>query len=139
MQDQGDRQESVAELHMFETEIRIRTPFVVEFVGQFKKRIPAGHRRWDPDDRMWIISYTYEGQAVELCKKFYGRIERYRHKPQSGSKPPEAYRTLHLLPTAPQQLIYVAYKTLKKLEESGKNNPEKLHKLKEAYDKITEW
>jgi hypothetical protein len=100
-------------------------------VGELKRLIPLHGRRYLPDTREWFIGTAYETQARAIfrsCWPFFEEEEGQgtgpAHEPRDP-RPPLAvdrhYAALHLLPSAPRELIDSAYKTLVKI-----NHPDRL-------------
>ena len=95
-------------------------------VGEIKRLIPNHARRYLPDTREWFIAAAYEAQAraiVRACWPFFaedeGRGDDPTRRQPRDPHPPLAvdrhYAALHLLPSAPRELIDAAYRTLVKL------------------------
>jgi hypothetical protein len=100
-------------------------------VGELKRLIPQHGRRYLPDTREWFIVTAYEAQARAIfrsCWPHFAEDEGDGDAPRTpprDPRPPLAvdrhYAALHLLPSAPRELIDSAYKTLVKL-----NHPDRL-------------
>lgn len=97
------------------------TPALVE---ELKRAIPPYARRYNPEDRTWFIRTPYRERALAI---FLGLFPEATTAANPGADPapprPRArpmaedrhYATLHLLPTAPRELIDAAYRTLAKV------------------------
>ncbi len=101
-------------------------------VGELKRLVPAHGRRYLPDTREWFIVTAYEAQARAIfrsCWPHFDEEEGLGDDPSQQQprdpRPPLAvdrhYAALHLLPSAPSELIDSAYRTLVKL-----NHPDRL-------------
>ncbi|MCC6943518.1 MAG: J domain-containing protein [Thermomicrobiales bacterium] len=97
--------------------IELQFPFDGAFVEMLKREIPAACRSWDPVRRVWTISADdqyWASLAVDLLVSRFprARVAREANRETGGNDP---YRSLHLLPTAPPELVKSAYRTLSKL------------------------
>jgi len=101
-------------------------------VGELKRLIPQHGRRYLPDTREWFVVTAYEAQARAIfrsCWPHFAEEEGLGDDPGQRQPrdpcPPLAvdrhYAALHLLPSAPRELIDAAYRTLVKL-----NHPDRL-------------
>jgi len=101
-------------------------------VGEIKRLIPLHGRRYLPDTREWFIGTAYEAQARAIFRSCWPHFEEEEgqgddpsQRQPRESRPPLAvdrhYAALHLLPSAPRELIDSAYRTLVKL-----NHPDRL-------------
>lgn len=131
----------IAELFYMDTQIWARTPYSPSFVTELKEVIPKEYRRWDSEERVWVISYAYEGNLLALCSNYFTKVVKYGEKRYTAaitSSP--AYQTLHLLPTAPKEVVLAAYRALSKLyhpdvsKEASAN--EKMKRINVAFDEI---
>lgn len=101
--------------------VELRFPFSRELVDDLKSGIPACQRSWDPDRKVWTVfgSERWANLAVDfLLEAFpYAKIVRPIERPirQTATASNDPYRALHLLPTAPPELVKSAYRTLSKL------------------------
>ena len=93
-------------------------------VEELKRRIPAHCREYDPERRVWAIERgPFVPVAIDILRDIYGAQNVYVHDDrvsghQDATSAPQqdmAYTTLHLLPTAPPELVQAAYRTLSKL------------------------
>ncbi len=101
-------------------------------VGELKRLIPQHGRRYPPATREWFIVTAYEAQARAIfraCWPHFAEDEGIGDDPSQRQprdpRPPlvvdRHYAALHLLPSAPAELIDSAYRTLVKL-----NHPDRL-------------
>lgn len=107
----------IAELFYMDTSIWARTPYNKDFVTTLKEVIPKDYRYWDKEERVWVVSYSYEDKLIALCSTYFSSVTKYGEKryiaPTTQSSP--AYQTLHLLPSAPKEVVLAAYRALSKL------------------------
>lgn len=109
----------IAELFYMETTIWAKTPYRPDFVSTLKEEIPKDYRYWDASERVWVVSYMYENILIVICQKYFEDVIQYKEKetrfvlPTQISSP--EYQTLHLLPTAPREVVMAAYRALSRL------------------------
>lgn len=93
---------------------------------------PASYRRWNPDKKRWDIHKRKLLVAVSMGKRFFDHVD-YGSLPEElqilivkhikyhagefaglhrSLEDEDPYRTLHLLPSAPWEVIQAAYKAL---------------------------
>ncbi len=96
-----------------------RTP---ELVDLLKAIIPAHARRYDAGTKVWTVGGAWADTAVSLLLEVFPDADVTRAG--CDSRPPvppcrpsrdRTYAALHLLPTAPPQVIEAAYRALCKL------------------------
>jgi hypothetical protein len=130
-----------AELFYMDTEIWVKTPYDADFVESIKAEIPKEYRRWDSEEKVWAVSYLYEDDLIRLCKIYYDGVVQYgRQTYATVPQSPQAYATLHLLPSAPREVVMAAYRALSKLYHPDvSQKPDATEKMKEiniAFDRI---
>lgn len=131
----------IAELFYMDTTIWARTPYDASFVSELKERIPKEYRYWDKDERVWVINYSYEEELLALCNEYFEQVAKFGQKKYvKAIQSLSAYQTLHLLPTAPKELIVAAYRVLSKLYHPDVSKEvdanEKMKKINIAFDEI---
>jgi hypothetical protein len=52
--------------------LELTTPWCADFLSDLKTKIPGYARKWDADDRVWLISPAYGGVANALIITHYG-------------------------------------------------------------------
>jgi len=99
----------------------LSTPYVAEFVTELKYTIPNFARSWIAERKIWIVSAQYADVAVQLAERYFTVIELNKEQKRSYSSahcarahydPDSDHSKLHLLPTAPAELVKVAYRCL---------------------------
>jgi hypothetical protein len=113
----------------------IEFDYNAEMVEGIKQRIPSRARSWKPELKKWYFKADVIDTVCLLATVYCGR---YVHvDPIEEDAPVEAYATLHLLPTAPPELVKVAYKTLAKMihPDTG-GSTAKMQKINSAYAAI---
>ncbi len=130
-----------AELFYMETEIWVRTPYKAAFVAGIKVVIPKGYRHWDGEEKVWAVSYLYEEKLIRLCQTCFGGVVQYgQQKSTQAIQASPRYQALHLLPSAPGEVVMAAYRALSKLYHpdvsQDPNATEKMKKINVAFDDI---
>lgn len=130
----------IAELFYMDVSIWARTPYNADFVNDLKDEIPKDYRRWDKEERVWVISYVYEKEILDLCSSYFDKVIQHGEKRYSTILSPPAYKTLHLLPSAPKEVVVAAYRVLARLYHpdlnKDKNATEKMKGINVAFDTI---
>lgn len=132
----------IAELFYLDTSIWAKTPYNASFVIALKDKIPKGYRHWDSEEKVWVINYCYEEELIAICSMYFKDIAYYGEKKYSSKsiQSSPAYETLHLLPTAPKEVVIATYRALSKLYHPDvSNKPNAMERMKEinvAFDKI---
>ncbi len=93
--------------------VEIEFPFNRSLVEALKVHIPSSHREWNPERKVWIVAAPWAHTAVRLLRDHFPDAAR---EPESRPTPirrsDEAYRALHVLPSAPACVIEAAYRAL---------------------------
>ena len=117
--------------------VDIGFPYHAGLVAALKSGIPSYGRSYDPATKVWSVGASYADLAVGLLRRFFpdARIER----PRASARPDEHFRVLHLLPSAPPQLIDGAYRVLARLHHpDAGGDPEVMRRLNAARDALRE-
>lgn len=103
----------------------IRFPYSPDFIEDLKRHIPLHGRRWTPEGKFWWIGSAYVNLAARLAAGYFevDHIAAHRAGQRAYTAPPppprplhpDPYVTLHLLPSAPPELVEAATRTLAKL------------------------
>ena len=97
--------------------VTLAFPFVRELVDDIKDEIPAYRRSFDPASKTWRVHPGDAKRAIDLLRYYFGSdvvvndLRRTARAPRT-EQPAGDFATLHLLPTAPRELVRAAYKTL---------------------------
>lgn len=87
-----------------------------DIIQELKDSIPSYARNWSPDDKAWRVRSDYFLRKwLDEVRLFDGvtiEWERERRATPRPSRRAEAYKALHLLETAPPELLKAAHKTL---------------------------
>ena len=99
--------------------VRLHFPYSRRLVERLKRQVPSHSRVYAPDEKTWTVTADYAARAVRLllAEYPYALVERPRTSVQPNSIRPtdHALAELHLLPSAPPELIEIAYRTLARL------------------------
>lgn len=94
-------------------------PYSAFVVAELKRVVPAPLRAYDPDTRTWTVAARYVGDIYHILDQVFGGVDiegsrtgTSDHRQRAGGDP---YRVLHLLPSAPDEVVTVVYRTLAKL------------------------
>ncbi len=99
----------------------LRFPFDAWLVDALKAQIPVHARTYDPETRAWTVRPPYTDMAARLMFTVFPDTEIVVYRGSAGpgfDRAPHAgdpYRTLHLLPSAPRELVTAAHRCLAKL------------------------
>lgn len=131
------------------------TPYDPDFVEALKLDIPSSGRRWLADDKLWRVEKLFEFRLLSLLKEFFDTVERVPLSELSGAASGRSgyrpganggadslrqdYATLHLLPSAPAEVVKAVYRTLAKLKhpDAGGTTADMQH-INAAYERIDE-
>lgn len=119
--------------------IHVHTPYHAEYIQDLKTQIPHGGRIWDKDLRIWIVNKGFEKILLKIVYKHFDEVEYSQDgEPQQQKQAiSELYATLHLLSTAPEELIKAAYKALSKIHHPDVGGDlVKMQEINAAYDAI---
>jgi hypothetical protein len=121
-------------------DVALRFPYNGRLVELLKRKIPSYARQYAPDDKTWTVAAPYAEFAVDLLRRHFPdpRIERPGTRPDlhpsSAARP---FAVLHLLPSAPPDLIEGAYRILARLHHPDVGgDPEAMRALNEARDAL---
>lgn len=111
----------------------LRTPYLPAFVYDLKATIPMQDRAWDPDAKVWYVDKLYADIAIQLFYSYFPEgMQKYERN--NGDLPDWCYE-LHVLPSAPRQVIEAAYRVLsKEVHPDAGGNTEKMIKLNSAVE-----
>jgi len=120
----------------------LRFPYNARLVELLKTEIPPHARSYDPAAKAWIITASYAAITVDLLRRHFPdtRIEqpgtRRKPEPLGFSQP---FAALHLLPSAPPELIEGAYRILARIHPPDAGGTDKaMRALNEARDLLRE-
>jgi hypothetical protein len=112
-------------------------PFDRDVVEGIKNIVPVHSRTYDPKEKAWYISPAYRDVIQELLEAVFIDVEtdpeRTTYTPPSDRSPRTEYTILHLLPSAPPELVETAYKCLSRMHHPDRGGTtEKMQELNSA-------
>jgi hypothetical protein len=119
----------------------MRFDYYPPLIQDLKSRVPAAFRRYDPDDgTAWIVMPAFAEVAVTLLLKYFPDTQvEFNREPWAVRDDAQAdhLAALHLLPTAPSDLIVAAYRVLaKRHHPDAGGDPATMRRLTEAHDAL---
>jgi hypothetical protein len=134
-----------ATLRHIDTGCDISSFYDEDFLRDLKAEVSHFARSWNKTRKLWIIEETYVPVALEIAKRYFRGVELNRRAEQHQHTHSEQhYRSdnvhavLHLLPTAPSELVKAAYRALSMLYHPDRGGDvQKMQALYAAYEKIT--
>jgi hypothetical protein len=99
---------------------RVTFPFDRDVVEGIKNIVPVHSRTYDPDEKAWYIAPAYFVPVRNLLTATFMQVEMDADRepftpPPSDRAPRTEYTILHLLPSAPPELVESAYKCLSRM------------------------
>jgi DnaJ domain len=126
----------------------INFPYDAHLVSCLKDYVPASERRYDPPSKTWFVTMAWSTTAIGLVRRIYPDVEVIDQRnwwDDRDDKPPlrdrargsDPYAALHLLPSAPPELIESAYRTLAMLchPDRGGDTPT-MQAINGAYERL---
>ena len=112
--------------------IKLVTPFDRDFVDEFKSTIPPGERKWDAVEKVWVVSYVYLPNVIDMLDNYYDEVSNELDDNQKISPLSNPYAVMFLLPEAPSELVKFAYRLL----SIEWRSVVKIEVLNQAYEQI---
>lgn len=110
------------------------------FLHDLKSSVPYAARHWDADRKLWVIQERFVVVVLEIARRYFRLVElnaRQQQHTGSSQKPPTAHAVLHLLPTAPPELVKAAFRTLaQKCHPDHGGTTEQMQRLNQAYSEL---
>ncbi len=98
---------------------RVTFPYDPDVVTAIKELVPPHSRAYDPDAKCWYVSSAFRDTIHELLESVFLEVEtdpeRTAYDPPPRTTHRTEYHVLHLQPTAPPELVEVAYRCLSRL------------------------
>ena len=101
----------------------LQFPYHPDLIEAIKRAFSPVYRSYDPAAKVWTIKEPWGDRAIALLREFYpeavvqtfgGRQEQHRAHSRAPYARPDHYSALHLLPTAPPEVVRAAYNALVK-------------------------
>jgi len=98
----------------------VRFPYDADVVAGIKRLVPSPLRSYDPDTRSWTVAGRYVSPVYHVLAQVFGEVDIEGSRSGAGDRgrragTDDSYVVLHLLPTAPPELVSAAHKCLAKL------------------------
>ncbi len=112
-------------------------------IDELKNTVPSSYRTYDPTRKIWTITdsdclndWLYETRRAYTVEVNYA--DAYQPPPPPKQQIVSPFTTLHLLPSAPPELVKAAYKTLAKIyHPDARGDGEKMIAINRAFEIIT--
>lgn len=117
----------------------IRTPYNEAFLEEFKEKIPLPFRVWAAEDKYWkVFGKAYQRLTLVICEAYFSVMtEEEQTNDDAHYSNSHHYSTLHLLPSAPKELIRAAWICLAKLYHPDYGGDQEAMKLiNRAYEEL---
>ncbi len=116
--------------------VKIITPYNQAFIDELKETIPSTYRRWDPEEKVWLVHEAYQETLLDILSNYFDDVQSdLVEAEESISSGP--YGTLFLLPDAPNALCKSAYRLLSMAYHPDRGGSEESMKnLNLAWEKI---
>lgn len=124
----------------------VKMPYDRDCIEEIKGTIPVGMRQWDPNLKIWYVGLPYLGALVRILEEYFSDSEIFldqdipnlialRDIIEPRFSP---YSELYLLPDAPREVAYAAYKALAKLfhPDTGRGDLERMKRINLAWERI---
>lgn len=99
------------------------------------KEIPLKHREWDAAKKRWAISPSYAAEIRDWTLRFFGAEGSKASSSTKKRATADPFAVLHLLPSAPAELVDSAYRCLAKLAHPDRGGThEQMLELTAAHD-----
>jgi hypothetical protein len=113
-------------------------PYCPAMLDDLKVAIPYRYRDWDPARKVWTIEPAYADRAIEMLLAHFPDAEiplRGRTRTTPKAPPPgNPFAVLHLLPSAPPEVVDAAFRALaKKFHPDKGGDPAVMRQLAEAH------
>jgi DnaJ-domain-containing protein 1 len=98
--------------------VRLTFPFQPILIAVLKERIPRSCRTYNPKTKSWTVSGGWQDRAVNLLLGVFPDAQVEHPRSDRGTETvgqiDDAHAELHLLSSAPPELIEAAYRVLAK-------------------------
>lgn len=116
--------------------------YSADMVTAIKTYIPGRQRKWCPDTRQWWFKQEAQLTMLQLAERFCGNVVHVQEDgclaPAVPSELVAAYSALHLLPSAPDELVKHAYRVMCRLYHPDKGGTTReMQRVNEAYGRLT--
>jgi hypothetical protein len=117
-------------------------PYCPAMLEALKAAVPFRYRTWDPTRKVWTVEAPFADLAVEILRTHFRDAEiplRGRTRTTPIAPPPgNPFAVLHLLPSAPPEVVDAAFRALAKTFHPDKGgDPAVMRELAEAHTVLT--
>ncbi len=113
-------------------------------IDELKNTVPPSYRTYDPTRKIWTITdsdclndWLYETRRAYTVEVNYA--DAYQPPPPPKQQIVSPFTTLHLLPSAPPELVKAAYKTLARIyHPDASGDSAKMIAINRAYETLTQ-
>ena len=121
---------------LWDDRYELRFPFNRQLVESLKDRIPARHREWVPDRKVWIVDPSHAATAIDLLRLFYpdatiSNPEHMTPPKQHRFRRSDPHKVLYVDIDAPRCVVDAAFKALCKELHPDLAPPDKRDELHE--------
>src|SRR5205823_6024908 len=89
---------------------KIRAPYDVDWIENFKRQVPWGARRWLATEKLWVVDPTFLDEVKALCDKHLGGWREVRPAAPPATITPEASHWRAFVELLPVDVLKKAYK-----------------------------
>ena len=120
-------------------EYRITFDYDPVLVAAIKANIPGRLRAYDPTSRAWHIAPNAWSIIERVAQKSGYRIDNAHTAPRrTSSDSVEEYTALHLLPSAPPEVVAAAYRALAKMHHpDAGGDTATMQRINTAYQRLS--
>ena len=135
--------------------VRVKGPRIKKFQDAIRYGVrPPSYRRWDLDTQQWKVHWKFLPLLAQMSRKYYtnvdwsslpGRWQMFAvgsappsEEPLTEAPKPDPYAQLHLLESAPMEVVKAVYRVLATLHHPDKQdgNSTRMADVNAAYKEI---
>ena len=119
-------------------------PYCRELVDDIKRTLMSHQRTYNPDTKSWTVTPGSATVAISLLRRYFGHdvvvTDLRNQQTPNADQRAKTFAALHLLPTAPPELVKTAYKTLALLSHPDRpgGDGEQMRALNASYEALQE-
>ena len=123
-------------------EVTLTFPYNKALVDRLKAEIPGYARAYDPTTKAWTVAPAYAAVAISLLRATFpdAVIENSGRRPEPQPIRPSdrSYAALHLLPSAPDELVDAAFRVLARQShpDVAGGDGERMRELNDAFAEL---
>lgn len=115
------------------------TDYDPELVAAIKNRIPMRFRKWDGQRKCWLFMNEAIREVLFITEQYCGTVEQVEDNATRdlSQEDVEAYMLLHVLPSAPKEVIRAAYKAMALLAHPDRGgSTAQMQAINSAYQRL---